>query len=285
MRVFELITPLRAYLHAAREDGKVVGLVPTMGALHEGHISLMRRGRAECDLVVVSIFVNPTQFGEGEDFQHYPRDLRMDTRIAQQADVDAVFAPSIEEVYPAGSQTVVDVTELTRRWEGELRPGHFRGVTTICAKLFHIVRPNRAYFGQKDYQQLKVIERMVGDLHIPAKIVPVSTVREHDGLALSSRNAYLSEEERSAAVALSRGLNACAARYQSGERHANSLQAEIQRALNAEPLVTPQYAAIVDAETLEPIERVTNAAVALVAAKVGNTRLIDNVLLQAPPNG
>ena len=279
MRVFHQISPLRAYLRAAREDRKTVGLVPTMGAFHDGHIALMKRARAECDLVVVSIFVNPTQFGPGEDFVKYPRDLESDTRIAQQAETDAVFAPSADEMYPPGCQTVVNLPELASRWEGEARPGHFRGVATVCAKLFNIVRPDTAYFGQKDYQQLQVIERLVADLHLPMEVVQIPTVRSQDGLALSSRNDYLNVEERRAALSLSRGLDAAVALYRSGERSAQLLREQIVGAVASEPLATLQYAAITHAETLEPVEIADVPSVALVAAKVGSTRLIDNAIL------
>jgi pantoate--beta-alanine ligase len=279
MRVFEQVTPLRAYLQAAREDEKVIGFVPTMGALHDGHLALLKRAKSECDLAVLSIFVNPTQFGPSEDFQKYPRDLKKDTGLAQRADVDAVFSPSVEEIYPAGGQAVVDLPDLTSRLEGELRPGHFKGVATVCAKLFNIVQPDRVYFGQKDYQQLKVIERMVTDLHMPVKVVPVATVRDRDGLALSSRNAYLSEEERHAALSLYRGLSGARALYDSGERDSAALREEIVCAVAAEPMVALQYAEVVDVQTLGPLERVDGSAVILLAAKVGGTRLIDNVLL------
>lgn len=280
MRVFERVSPLRAFLKAAREDEKTVGFVPTMGALHDGHVALMKRARSECDVVVVSVFVNPTQFGPNEDYQKYPRELKKDSRIVQQADVDAVFAPSADDIYPAESQTYVELPEIGARWEGEFRPGHFRGVATVCSKLFNIVGPDRAYFGLKDYQQLKVIERMVADLHIPVKIVPVATVRDRDGLALSSRNAFLNPEQRQAAPALSRGLNAALALFRSGERQAVVLEEEIRCAVAAEPGVSLQYAAVVDAETLVPLEIVQGCAVALAAVKVGETRLIDNLMLQ-----
>jgi pantoate--beta-alanine ligase len=280
MRVFEHISSLRAYLRAAREDGKSIGLAPTMGALHEGHVALMKRARAECDVVVVSVFVNPTQFGPGEDYQKYPRDLKKDKNIAQAAGADAVFAPSAEEIYPAGFQTIVEVPDLAARWEGEWRPGHFRGVATVCAKLFSIVAPERVYFGVKDYQQLRVIERMASDLHMPIKVVAVPTVREPDGLALSSRNVYLSREQRQAALCLWKGLSRAAAMYRTGERDGETLRREIVCAIEAEPSATLQYAAVADAETLEPVARVDGTAVALVAAKVGETRLIDNIALQ-----
>lgn len=282
MRTFQQITALRAYLRAAREDNKRIGFVPTMGAFHEGHLTLMRRARADCDVVVVSVFVNPTQFGPGEDFSRYPRDLARDSRLAQQADVDALFTPDVETIYPAGAQTFVEVPGLAARWEGESRPGHFRGVATVCAKLFQIVQPDRAYFGQKDYQQLKVIERMVADLFLPLTVVPVPIVREEDGLAMSSRNVYLSAAERRAAPVLYRALSRAQAAFASGERSGAALRAILTASLAAEPLVSPDYAAIADAETLEPLTTVEDRAVALLAARIGSTRLIDNALLGFP---
>jgi len=282
MRTFHQITALRAYLRAARKDDKRIGFVPTMGAFHEGHLTLMRRARADCDIVVVSVFVNPTQFGPGEDFERYPRDLARDSRLAQQVGVDALFTPTVEEIYPAGAQMVVEVPVLAARWEGEARPGHFRGVATVCAKLFQIVQPDRAYFGQKDYQQLKVVERLVADLHIPLTVVPVPTVREEDGLAMSSRNAYLSAEERRAATVLHRALTRAESLFESGERSGKVLRAALTETLTSEPLAKPDYAAIADAETLEPLETVEDRAVALLAVRIGATRLIDNLLLGAP---
>jgi pantoate--beta-alanine ligase len=279
MRTFDQITALRAYLRAAKEDGKVVGFVPTMGALHEGHLTLMRRARGDCDVVVASVFVNPTQFAAGEDFERYPRDIQKDSVLAQKAGVDALFAPPVEEMYPAGAQTLVDVPDLAAKWEGSVRPGHFRGVATVCAKLFQIVQPNRVYFGQKDYQQLRIIERMVADLHIPLTVVSVPTVRAEDGLALSSRNVYLSEEERKAAAVLSRTLNEISQEFQTGQRSGTLLGKTLNELLQAERRAKVDYAVVVDADTLEPVEIIEKRAVALVAARFGKTRLIDNVLL------
>jgi pantoate--beta-alanine ligase len=284
MRTFEQVSGLRAYLHAAREDGKKIGFVPTMGALHAGHLALMRRARGDCDVVVVSIFVNPTQFGPGEDYERYPRDLQHDSRLAQQVGVDALFTPSVEEMYLPGGQTVVEVPELAKRWEGEFRPGHFRGVATVCTKLFNIVQPDRAYFGQKDYQQLKVIERLVSDLHLPLAIVPVATVRDTDGLALSSRNSYLSAEERQAARVLYRTLEKVEALFYAGERSGRILREVMAETLAQEPKAVVDYAAIADTETLEPLEKIEQRAVALLAVRIGNTRLIDNALLGATLN-
>jgi len=279
MRTFDSVAALRAFVRAARQDGKTIGFVPTMGALHEGHVTLMKRAKSDCDIVVVSIFVNPTQFGPSEDFTRYPRDLSADSTLAQRAGVDALFTPSVETIYPPGDRTVVEVGELGIRWEGERRPGHFRGVATVCAKLFQIVRPDRAYFGQKDYQQLKIVERLSADLFFPHVIVPVPTVREKDGLALSSRNAYLSPEERRGARVLSRALNAARDLFDSGERSGSALESEMARVFAEDPRAEVDYAVVVDADTLEPLESIHEKAVALVAAKVGATRLIDNILL------
>jgi pantoate--beta-alanine ligase len=279
MRTFDSVSTLRAYVRSSKQDGKVVGFVPTMGALHEGHVTLMKRARAECDVVIASIFVNPTQFGPGEDFNRYPRDLGRDSTLAQQAGVDALFTPSPETIYPAGDRTVVEVGELGSRWEGERRQGHFRGVATVCSKLFQIVDPDRVYFGQKDYQQLKVIERLSADLFFSHVVVPVPTVREKDGLALSSRNAYLNADERLGARVLYKALSAAGDRFRAGERDANAIRGEIDRVFADEPRAELDYAAVADADTLEPLEQIPGRAVALVAARIGSTRLIDNMLL------
>lgn len=279
MRSFELISSLRAYVRAARDDGKTIGFVPTMGALHEGHVALMQRARGECDVVVVSIFVNPTQFGPTEDFSRYPRDLNRDSRVAQSAGVDALFTPSVDEIYPDGDQTYVEAPKVAALWEGEARPGHFRGVATVCAKLFHVVQPDRAYFGRKDYQQLKVIERLVADLCMPLSIVPVQTVREPDGLAMSSRNAYLSPEDRVRAGAIYRGLMAAQGVFSAGERDTGILAGAIRRVIDEEPCLSLEYGVVVDSESLEPVDRLKDTGVALVAARIGGTRLIDSQVL------
>lgn len=255
------------------------GFVPTMGYLHEGHLSLIRRARAENDLVAVSIFVNPTQFGPHEDYNRYPRDLERDLRLLEPLQVDLVFVPSVEEMYPPGFQTWVIVEELSRPLEGASRPGHFRGVATVVAKLFNIVQPDRAYFGQKDAQQAVVIRRMVRDLNFPVEIVVCPTVREPDGLALSSRNTYLNPQERQAATILFRALQAAKARYEAGERDGERLREAMREVLRGEPLARVDYVSVADPETLEELSRVEGPAFLSLAVYIGNTRLIDNLLL------
>ncbi len=278
--VTKTISEVREQVAAARRAGRTIGLVPTMGALHEGHLSLMRRAREECGLVVVSIFVNPTQFVAGEDLERYPRDLPGDLRRCDEVGVDVVFAPEAEEMYPPGDSTWVEVTgTLVEGMCAPHRPGHFRGVTTVCARLFNIVGPDRAYFGEKDYQQLKIIERMAADLKFPLAIVPIPTVREPDGLAMSSRNVYLSSEERKAAAALHRGLRAGEEAFAQGERNAAEIVRAARRVIEAEPGVRLQYLELRDAETLEAVERVARPAVLALAAFVGRARLIDNVVI------
>lgn len=281
MRVADAIAEVRAFVRSARNDGKSIGLVPTMGALHEGHASLMRRARADEDIVIVSLFVNPLQFGPGEDLNSYPRDFESDARLAQAESVDLIFAPSVEEMYPRENLTTVSVAGLTERLCGAYRPGHFDGVCTVCAKLFNIVQPNRAYFGEKDYQQLQVIRRMVADLNFPIGIVGVPTVREPDGLALSSRNRYLTAEERAAAPALYRALQAGAEAVRSG---ATGPQAEVvvAEALRPEPLFTLQYVSAVHPETLEPATWAGPPMVLAAAAFLGRARLIDNIKVEGP---
>jgi pantoate--beta-alanine ligase len=275
------VAALRERLRAARQTGASLGLVPTMGAFHEGHLTLMGRARAENDRVVVSLFVNPAQFGPTEDFHRYPRNLERDSTLASGVGVDWLFCPPMEEIYPEGDDTTVQVHRLARPLEGRFRSGHFRGVTTVVARLFGAVQPDRAYFGRKDYQQLRIIERMTDDLRLPIEIVPVPTVRDADGLALSSRNQYLSPEERQAALALPRALQAAEAAYAAGERRAGVLRARVRRVLEAEPLVRIQYAAVVDAWELTPLQVLERPAVVALAAIVGSTRLIDNTVLGA----
>lgn len=264
-----------------RSQGKTIGFVPTMGYFHEGHLSLMRRARQECDVVVISIYVNPLQFGPREDFDRYPRDLQRDLKMAEEVGVDIVFAPSDEDMYPEGYQTFVEVTELTRSLEGFYRPGHFRGVTTVVAKLFNIVLPHKAYFGEKDFQQLRVVQRMVRDLNFPIEIVPCPTVRETDGLAMSSRNTYLNPEERKAATVLHQALKAADELFKSGERNVANLKAKVWEVLAMEPLARPQYVEIVDTQTLEPVFVVDRPAVILLAVFIGQARLIDEWVLQS----
>jgi len=251
-----------------------------MGALHEGHLSLVRRARRECERVAVSIFVNPAQFGPGEDFQRYPRDLPRDLALLEAEGVDTVLTPTVEEIYPADFSTWVTVERLTARWEAASRPNHFRGVATVVLKLLNLVRPDRAYFGEKDYQQLRVVERMVRDLNVPTAIVACPTVRDPDGLALSSRNAYLSPRERQAATVLWRALTAARAGYERGERDGAALRRLAEGVIAGEPLARLDYASVADPMTLEPVARIgREGAVCLVAAWIGTIRLIDNLPL------
>jgi pantoate--beta-alanine ligase len=279
MKVTSSLADLRA---SRRSLTGSLGLVPTMGALHAGHLSLARRARAENDHTAASIFVNPTQFGPNEDLARYPRDLDHDLRLLEAEGVGLVWAPPPEVVYPPGFQTWVTVEEVSRPLEGARRPGHFRGVATVVAKLFNAFTPDRAYFGQKDAQQVAVIRRMVRDLNFPPEIVVCPTVREPDGLALSSRNAYLNPEERRAATALYRALSAAQAAFASGERDAAALRAAMNRMLGAEPLARPDYVSVADPETLMELDRVDDegGALASLAVRIGNTRLIDNVVLE-----
>ncbi|HEX8958717.1 MAG TPA: pantoate--beta-alanine ligase [Solirubrobacterales bacterium] len=276
MRVIETV----AEMHEARSGlAGSVGLVPTMGFLHEGHLSLVRASRAENARTVVSIFVNPTQFGPSEDFATYPRDVERDLSLLRAEGVDLVYAPTVAEMYPAGYSTYVEVGGVTERLEGAARPGHFRGVATVVAKLFAAVQPTRAYFGQKDAQQCAVIRKMVADLSFALEVRVMPTVREADGLALSSRNVYLRPDERVAALSLSRGLFAARDAWASGERDAEKLRGTVRAAIAAEPLVRLEYASVADAATLEEAATVDRPALISLAARVGRTRLIDNVVL------
>ena len=281
MVILRTLPEMRAVSILAKRSRRRLVLVPTMGALHEGHVALMRRARDGGATVVVSVYVNPTQFGPNEDFKQYPRDLEADARLCEREGVHAVFAPSDDEMYPGGSQLSVFVAEsvLSRRLEGERRPGHFRGVCTVVAKLFNIVQPDTALFGQKDYQQLKVVQRMVRDLRFPIEIVPVPTVREADGVALSSRNQRLSAAERAEAAVLWKALNIARDLFKEGERNVHRLETAMSRAVELAPSARLDYAQIVDAESLEPVNDVQNGNIALIAAHVGKTRLIDNLIL------
>jgi len=269
----------------ARRRGLLVGLVPTMGALHEGHRSLLRRARSECGWVAASIFVNPTQFGPNEDLARYPRPIERDLAICDEDGVDLVFTPSDEAMYLPNHTTWVEVGELSQKMCGMSRPGHFRGVTTVVSKLFNIFAPDRAYFGLKDLQQVVVIERMVRDLNFPIEIVRCPTVREPDGLAMSSRNAYLSPEERKAALCLHEALLAFEQEVASGERRARVLMETMAEQVIAEPRAILDYVAIVDARTLEDVEEVRGETAAALAVWVGNTRLIDNTIVNVGPAG
>jgi pantoate--beta-alanine ligase len=267
-------------LHSARSIlDKPIGLVPTMGYLHEGHLSLVRRAAEECASVVVSIFVNPTQFGPSEDLSAYPRDMERDLRLLEPLGVNLVWTPTPEIMYPNGYQTWVEVEALTGSLEGARRPGHFRGVTTIVTKLFNGVQPARAYFGQKDAQQAAVIRQMTRDLNFPLEIVVCPIVREPDGLAMSSRNAYLNPEQRQAATVLFRALNTARDAYESGERDAEKLRTHMRETLAAEPLAETQYVSCADYDTLQELETVSGKALLSMAVFVGKTRLIDNFVL------
>jgi len=278
MKTVTTIAELRA---ARRSLPGPLGFVPTMGYLHAGHISLAQRARAECASVAASIFVNPTQFGPSEDLAKYPRDLPGDLARLEAAGVDLVWTPTPQEMYPAGFQTWVTVEELTRPLEGAARPTHFRGVTTVVAKLFHAVGPDKAYFGQKDAQQAAVIRRMVKDLDFPLEVVVCPIVREPDGLAMSSRNVYLSAEERRAATVLFRSLSAAKAAYDSGERRAEALRGLVQKNVAGEPLAQLQYVSCADYDTLEELEEIKGKSLLSMAVYFGKTRLIDNFVLEA----
>lgn len=279
MKIIESIDEMQRISQAARAAGTTIVLVPTMGFLHEGHASLMGEGRRRGGLLVTSIFVNPTQFGAGEDFTSYPRDLERDVKIAAAAGVDLIFAPGAAAMYPAGYQTFVDVEKITLPLCGSHRPGHFRGVTTVVGKLFNIVQPHVALFGRKDYQQLAVIRKMVADLNIPVEIIGMPTVREPDGLAMSSRNSYLSPAERTSALCLYRSMAAARALYQSGERAPSILLKRVMAEIDAEPAAKVEYAELRDGETLEEIEKADDRTVLALAVRIGKTRLIDNCLL------
>jgi pantoate--beta-alanine ligase len=280
MKICEMIDEMRSASREARRERKRLGFVPTMGALHEGHLSLMRAAKAKCDVVAVSIFVNPLQFGPGEDLAKYPRTFERDTSLLEKESIDILFAPTPEEMYPAGAITYVTVEGLSDKLCGRSRPGHFRGVTTVVAKLFNIVEPDLAFFGQKDAAQATVIRRMVRDLNLPVEIAVCPIVREPDGLAMSSRNAYLSPQERKSALILHRALSEVKSRFDQGERNAANLIKTGKQLIAQEPAVRLDYFEIVDPATLDPIGELTKSALVAVAAFVGNTRLIDNILLE-----
>jgi pantoate--beta-alanine ligase len=279
MRVCHSIDEMRAASRTGRRKGESLGLVPTMGALHEGHLSLVRAAKAQCDLVVVSIFVNPLQFGPNEDLAKYPRNFDRDRELLAKEGVDFIFAPRVEEMYPAGAVTYVTVEGLSDKLCGRSRSEHFRGVTTVVSKLFNIVEPARAFFGQKDAAQSTIIRRMVRDLSISVRVVVCPIVREPDGLAMSSRNAYLDAGQRKSALVLYRSLTAVQERFDQGERKAHVLIDAGKQTLAHEPLVRLDYMEIVDPETLEPVDDLSRGGLAAVAAFVGNVRLIDNFVL------
>ena len=276
MKVIDSIAQMRAL---RRRMTGVVGFVPTMGYLHEGHLSLVRQARVENPEVIVSIFVNPTQFGVGEDYAVYPRDTERDLDLLQREKTDIVFIPSVDEMYPLGFNTWVKIEGVTERLEGACRPGHFQGVTTVVAKLFNIVEPNRAYFGQKDAQQAIVIKKMAADLNMNLEVVVLPTIREEDGLAMSSRNIYLNHEERQAATILFKVLTLVHQLFNKGERNAERLRHEMVSLINREPLIKIDYVSIAERSTLEELSTIDRPALASLAVRIGKTRLIDNILL------
>jgi len=280
MKICNSVEEMRAALRHAKGSTQRIGFVATMGALHDGHLSLVRAAKAQADVVVASIFVNPTQFGPNEDFSRYPRTFESDCQMLNQEGVDLLFAPSVEDMYPTGAVTYVTVEGLSERLCGKSRPGHFRGVTTVVSKLFNIIGPDLAFFGQKDAAQAAIIRRMVRDLNFPVEVVVSPIVREPDGLAMSSRNAYLDAGQRKSALVLSRALSRVKAAFDKGEQTAAKLIDVGIRVLKSEPGAQLDYLEIVDPETLEPVEFVRGSALVAVAAFVGTTRLIDNVVLQ-----
>jgi pantoate--beta-alanine ligase len=276
---------MKEYARGARAESRIIGLVPTMGALHEGHTALVARARQECSRVIASVFVNPKQFGPKEDYTKYPRDMEKDAEKLAAVGVDALFAPDVADVYPDGFRTYVNVEGISERLEGRSRPGHFRGVATVVLKLFEIVQPHFAYFGRKDAQQVRIIGEMARDLNLDPEIVVCPVVREADGLALSSRNAYLSKEERKAATILHRALVAAREELSAGVRDALQVQNVMRRVLETEPLAQVDYAEIVSADTFEPVVRVARPCYAVLAVFVRKTRLIDNLLIEPSAGG
>jgi pantoate--beta-alanine ligase len=284
MKIIRMPEAMAAWSETLRREGVTIGFVPTMGALHEGHRSLIRAGRLRSDALVVSVFVNPTQFGPGEDFARYPRMPDRDHALCRTEGVDVCFEPTVEAMYPKGYQTVVTVAEIARRWEGERRPHHFQGVATVVTKLFGIVQPHLALFGQKDYQQAMLVRRLVQDLNLGVKIVVCPTVREPDGLAMSSRNIYLSEEERTIAPLLYKGLKAGSEAIRKGVIEAAAVQSTMVAVMQQEPRFTIDYLAVCDPLTLEPLAQVTSKAILLGAVRLGSVRLIDNLIVSPPRN-
>jgi pantoate--beta-alanine ligase len=281
MEVAKTIESLRSLIRAARGTGRRIGLVPTMGSLHVGHISLIEAAVENCDFVVVSVFVNPTQFCPGEDFENYPRPMEADLEICRKAGADVVFTPTPQQMYPGQNLTWVTVEKITEPLCGRDRPGHFRGVTTVCAKLFNIAAPDVAYFGQKDAQQAIVIKRMVADLNMPLEIAICPTVREPDGLAISSRNQYLSEQQKKDATSIYKSLQKCRRMIDDGTIETREIIVEMRKILQQVPSIEIDYVDIVDAETLDSIERIAGKILVAVAVKIGPARLIDNILLDA----
>jgi pantoate--beta-alanine ligase len=285
VEIIRTVSWMKEFARGEREAGRIIGLAPTMGALHEGHLSLVKRAAENCSTVIASIFVNPAQFGPKEDFAKYPRDPQADSEKLVTAGVRAVFMPESAEIYPANFSTYVNVEGLSDRFEGRVRPGHFRGVATVVLKLLQIVQPEFAYFGRKDAQQARVISQMAADFNLDAEIVVCPIVRGTDGLAMSSRNAYLNSDDRKAATVLYRGLSVVREEVLNGTRDVRALQAKMRKILEKEPLAKVDYAEIVDSLSFEPIETVNRPAYVLIAARFGQTRLIDNMLISFADNG
>ena len=279
MKIINSPSEVQSYCRSVRADGKTIGLVPTMGFLHEGHLNLMRRARAENDLLVISIFVNPTQFGPNEDYEAYPRDLQSDSEMAAEVGVDVIFAPTARDMYSERHATFVNVEGITEKMCGASRPEHFRGVTTVVTKLFNLVHPHKAYFGQKDAQQAAVIKRMVADINFDIEIIVMPTVREEDGIAMSSRNKYLSAEERKAALVLNQSLRMAEKLVKSGYRNTVEISCKIREMIEAEPLARIDYIAIIHADTLDDLDILEGKVLIALAVFIGKTRLIDNIIL------
>ena len=280
MQTVTSIKEMQSFSDRVRREGKTIALVPTMGFLHPGHLSLMEEGKQRGDILVISIFVNPNQFGVGEDYQDYPRDMEKDQKLAKEVGVDVIFAPTVAEIYPSGYQTCVTVEKVTKNLCGISRPTHFRGVTTVVCKLFTIVKPHVAIFGEKDFQQLITIRQMTSDLNLDVEIVGMSIYREEDGLAMSSRNKYLNPDERKAALCLFNSLKKALALFEQGERNAGEIVREVKKVIEAEKLAQIDYVKICDAKTIEDIEQIDREAVLALAVKIGKARLIDNVVLK-----
>ncbi len=282
--IFTTIREIRHHINDEKKKGRKIGLVPTMGYLHEGHLSLIRQAKERGNYVVLSIFVNPLQFGPNEDYARYPRDLKRDEKLADEAGVDAIFAPSVEEMYPEKSLTYVTVEKLSDTLCGLIRPGHFRGVATVVSKLFHIIEPDEAFFGQKDIQQVRIIEQMVTDLNFPIKVVRCPIIREEDGLAMSSRNVYLSPAERREAPILYKALRRAEKAFLNGEIDGNTLVHLVKEQIEQAPSAKIEYVSLVHLKTLDEVTKVTEPAILAIAVRFGTTRLIDNILLEPSQN-
>jgi len=280
MKIFNRIDEIKSYLRQKQKEDRTIGFVPTMGYLHEGHLSLIRRAKDENDIAIVSIFVNPTQFGPNEDYETYPRDLDRDVRLAEEAGASVIFAPEVKEMYPDGYKTFIEVTDLSETLCGASRPGHFRGAATVVMKLLNIVRPDKAYFGQKDAQQAVIMQRMVRDLNHDTEIVVCPIIREKDGLAMSSRNVYLNDEERKQAVVLSKSLNMAADLISKGERDAGKIKEAITAMIKEKDLAVIDYVSIVNYETMKDLDKISGKVLVALAVKFGKTRLIDNIIVE-----